>query len=116
MDKFHAVLNQYGIMNVCEVYEIWTIHPDKCNEYRNAFEHDTSKLVYGLSKEFKSKLCNNAVNREIDEFELTYSFLSKVCLGNPKIGKRIENKLKKIQQEDNNSKVVLRKYGGSDTQ
>ena len=115
-EKFHTVLNQYGIMNVCEVYEIWTIHPDKCVKYRNAFENDTSKLVYGLSKEFKNKLCNNAINRvgnDIDEFELTYNFLSKVCLGNPKIGKRIETKLKKIQQEDNNSKVVLRKYGAT---
>lgn len=113
-EKFHAVLNQYGIMNVCEVYEIWTIHPDKCMEYRNAFEHDNSKLVYGLSKEFKNKLCTNAANRvDIDEMALTYNFLSRVCLGNPKIGKRIETKLKKIQREDNNSKVVLRKYGAN---
>ena len=39
-ERFHGVLNQYGITNVVEVYEIWTLHPDKCQEYRNAFEED----------------------------------------------------------------------------
>ena len=114
-ERFHGVLNQYGITNVVEVYEIWTLHPDKCQEYRNAFEEDINVLIRGLSKEFKNKLCNNAANRidniDLDEMKLTYNFLSRVCLGNPNLGKRIETKLKRIQAEDSSSMVTFKKYG-----
>lgn len=99
--RFHEVLLEYGITNMCEVYEIWTVHHDKCVEYRNAFEHDISKIVNNLAKDFKSKLINNATKRidnfTIDEMELTYNFITRICIGNPQLNQRIKNKLKKIK-------------------
>lgn len=78
------------------VYEIWSMHPDKCQKYRNAFEQDNTKLILGLSKDFKTKLLDNASGRlkdNFDEVKFTYDFLTRVCIGNSRVGKRIVDKI-----------------------
>lgn len=104
--RFHEVLLEYGITNMCEVYEIWTVHYDKCVEYRNMFENDIKKIVFNLAKDFKNKLITNALKRtteiEIDEIELTYNFLTRLCIGNAQLNQRIVKKLQAIKRASNN--------------
>lgn len=104
--RFHEVLLEYGITNMCEVYEIWTVHHDKCVEYRNMFENDIKKIVFNLAKDFKNKLITNALKRtteiEIDEIELTYNFLTRLCIGNAQLNQRIVKKLQAIKRTSNN--------------
>lgn len=98
--KFHEILLQYGIINVTEVHEIWSMHPDKCQKYRNAFEQDNTKLILGLSKDFKTKLLDNASDRlkdNFDEVKFTYDFLTRVCIGNSRVGKRIVDKIHNLK-------------------
>lgn len=104
--RFHEVLLEYGITNMCEVYEIWTVHHDKCAEYRNMFENDIKKIVFNLAKDFKNKLITNALKRtteiEIDEIELTFNFLTRLCIGNAQLNQRIVKKLQAIKRASNN--------------
>lgn len=104
--RFHEVLLKYGITNMCEVYEIWTVHHDKCVEYRNMFENDIKKIVFNLAKDFKNKLIANALKRtteiEIDEIELTYNFLTRLCIGNTQLNQRIVKKLQAIKRASSN--------------
>ena len=104
--RFHEVLLEYGITNMCEVYEIWTVHHDKCVEYRNMFESDIKKIVFNLAKDFKNKLITNALKRtteiEIDEIELTYNFLTRLCIGNTQLNQRIVKKLQAIKRASSN--------------
>lgn len=109
--KFHEVLLKHGITNMCEVYEIWTVHQDKCIEYRNMFEKDINKIVFNLTKDFKTKLISNASKRmteiKIDEIELTYNFLTRLCVGNSKLNQRIIKKLQNIKKTiGNNNKYT----------
>lgn len=101
--KFHELLLQHGIVKMCEAYEIWTVHPDRCVKYRKEFEQSTDKIIYGLAKDFKNKLITNAKKRisdesaGIDEIELVYNFITRICIGNSTLNKRIKDKLKNIK-------------------
>lgn len=106
--EFHRILSQYGIKNIVEVHEIWSMHQDKCQSYRSEFEKDINKLVLSLSKDFKKKLLDNASNRlkeNFDEVKFTYDFLTRVCLGNSQLNKRIVDKIHNIKKNDKS--VVL---------
>jgi hypothetical protein len=107
--EFHRILSQHGIKNIVEVHEIWSMHQDKCQLYRSEFEKDTNKLVLCLSKDFKKKLLDNASGRlkeNFDEVKFTYDFLTRVCLGNSRLNKRIVDKIHNIK---NNDKSVILK-------
>lgn len=100
--KFHEILLKHSITNMCEVYEIWVVHRDRCIEYRNMFEGNIDKIIFNLTKDFKNKLVSNASKRmaeiEIDEIELTYNFLTRLCVGNSKLNQRIIKKLQTIKK------------------
>lgn len=113
--KMHELLSAQGIMNVFPVYEVWTVNKDKCREYRSQFDEE-DVLVTGLGKEFRQKVYDNAFKRlskkprledEMADILLAYNFLSRICIGNPKLSLKTEEKIKKIVDMNGENKYKL---------
>ena len=113
--KFCEVLNSNGIMNIYPVYEVYTIHKDWCEEYRKQFASD-DELIKGLGKEFKQKIYDNMLRRidkgaisvdDSDVFLIAYDFLSKICIGNPKLSNKTKKIVDKIIAVQSTKKYTL---------
>lgn len=113
--KLHEILSERDIMNVFQVYEVWTVNKDKCREYREKFEAD-EELMVGLGKEFRQKMYDNAFKRVTrnDKYAddgadilLAYNFLSRICIGEPKLSEKTKKKIQKIVDVQENDRYRL---------
>lgn len=121
--KFYEELNSNGIMNIYPVYEVYTVHKDWCEEYRNQFADD-DELVRGLGREFKQKIFDNMVKRinkgtisedDSDVFLIAYDFLSKICIGNPKLSQKTQNIIDKLTGVESGKKYTLKVTEGKNS-
>ena len=111
---YHEKLGSYNIMNVFPVYEIYIVNEKQCRLYRSEFVSDDS-LITGLGKELRESVYDNAVKRiahpnmnfEETDYLMAYEFLSKICIGNLNIGKKLTTKMQEIAEINKDKKYKL---------
>ena len=109
-------LKEHGIMDMFPVYEIYAVDIGDCKSFRNNYG-DSATLMANLGKEFRNNVYNNVLKRInksptsyedfSDDLLFAYSFLSKICLGKPKVNKAIQQKLDNIVKIRNVEKYTL---------
>jgi len=111
---YHEKLGSCNVMNVFPIYEIYIVNEKQCRLYRNEFM-SYDRLVMGLGKELRESVYDNAVKRienpnmnfEEADYLMAYEFLSKICIGNFSIGKRLLAKMDEIEELNKDGKYKL---------
>ena len=111
---FHEKLGANGIMNVFPVYEIYIVNADKCKLYRSEFA-SSARLMSGLGKELRENVYKNAEARSVKleddcdvvDYLMACEFLSKICIGNPNLGKRLKLKMNEISKMSRDHKYRI---------
>ena len=114
-DRFyHEKLGFHNIMNVFPVYEIYIVNEKQCRLYRDEFVSN-DRLIIGLGRELRESVYDNAVKRienpnmnyEEADYLMAYEFLSKICIGNLNIGKKLTAKMQEIAEINKDKKYKL---------